>query len=204
MDPVSPILYSTERLYAREIVREDADGVFEYAGDIENSGYMSWSPLSYERALLFIEQCLASQIESPRRRYRLALCRKEDDAFIGTVTLTLDDELRQGSVGYILIKSHWHCGYASEAVRGLLTFAFLGLDLHRITAACDDKNSASVRVMESVGMRREAHQIKSVYGTVFGKKGWRSLYQYAMLQKEFLCGLADGYYSPDGSDQNRN
>ena len=38
MDPVSPVILETERLYAREFVREDADDVFEYAGNVESSG----------------------------------------------------------------------------------------------------------------------------------------------------------------------
>ncbi len=198
MDPASTVVFNTERLYARELVPEDADGVFAYAGDIENSGFMYWSPMTREGSDRFCERCLAAQIAKPRRSWALTLCRKSDDAFVGTVTLNLDEELRQAQAGYILLKEHWHMGYASEALRGLLAFGFLGLELHRITASCDDKNTASIRVMEAVGMRREAHEIKAKYTSVFGKKSWRSTCLYAMLQKEFLCSLPDGYYSPQG------
>lgn len=199
MEPKSAVVFYTKRLYAREMIPEDSEGVFAYSGDIKNSGFMAWSPMSREGVERFCAHCIASQIAEPRKLWALALCRKSDDSFIGTLMLTLDESLRQGEAGYILLKEHWHNGYAAEALKGLLAFGFLGPELHRITAECDDKNSASVRVLEKAGMRREAHEIKSKYTVVFGKKGWRSIYRYAMLQKEFLCSLADGCYSPQGS-----
>jgi ribosomal-protein-alanine N-acetyltransferase len=42
-----------------------------------------------------------------------------------------------------------------EAIRGLLNFGFLELDLHRIFGHCDPENTASARVMEKAGMARE-------------------------------------------------
>ena len=198
MDPVSPIIFMTERLYAREFVRADAERVFEYGGNIENSGFLPWSPESREDAAAFVESRLASQIESPRKLYDLALCIRETDEFIGSMGLVLDDEMRQGELGYILNMKHWGKGYATEAAKGFLLFGFLGLELHRIHARCDDMNTASYRVMERLGMRREGHFIKAEYRSVRGRKGWRSHYHYAILRKEFLNALPDGEYSPDG------
>ena len=80
----------------------------------------------------------------------------------------------------------------------VVRFGFLGLELHRIFARCDDKNAASYRVMERIGMRREGHFIKDMYSRVFGRESWRSHYLYAILQKEYLAALPDGDYSPEG------
>lgn len=199
MEPVSPVVFETERLYAREFVRADAAAVSEYAGSIENSGFMPWSPESPEEAEGFICSRLAAQIESPRRVYDFALCIRETDEFIGSIGLYLDKELKQADMGYILNMKHWGKGYAAEAAKALMAFGFFGLDLHRITARCDDKNAASYRVMEKCGMRREAHFIKDEYVSCFGKKSWRSHYHYAILQKEFLCSMPDGDYSARGN-----
>lgn len=198
MDPVSPVILETERLYAREYVPEDAPAIFSYAGNIENTGFLPWSPEPYEEVVKFVESRLAGQIVSPRRMYDLVLCLKETDEVIGTMGLSLSEDLRQAELGYALHMDYWNKGYASEAARGFLRFGFMGLELHRIWARCDDKNTASLRVMEKIGMRREAHFIKSEYAKVFGKQSWRSYYHCAILQKEYLCSLADGAYSPTG------
>lgn len=198
MNSVSPIIFETERLYAREFVRDDADDVFEYAGNIENTGFLEFSPESYEDVVKFIERRLAAQIEQPRKSFDLALCLKDTDEMIGAMGLYLTEDMKQAELGYLLKMRYWGKGCATEAAKGFLRFGFLGLDLHRITARCDDENKASYGVMERIGMRREAHFIKAVYTRVFGKMGWRSFYHYAILQKEYLKSLPDGIYSPDG------
>ena len=198
MDPVSPIIFQTSRLYAREFVSEDAAELLRLAGNERDLGYMYWEPMDLDACIEFVNACLVRSLETPRSGYTLALCLRETDEFIGIVSLDLTDEGRQASAGYMISPPHRRQGYASEALRGLLTFGFLGPELHRITASCDDKNEASIRVMENAGMRREGHFIKAVRASVFGRTGWRSTYQYAILQKEFLLSLADGCYSPSG------
>lgn len=198
MDPVSSVIFETERLYAREFTKGDADGVFEYAGNLESSGFQPFSPESYEDVVKFVESRLAAQLETPRRTYDLVLCLKDTDEMIGAMGMYLTDDRRQAELGYNLKKRFWGMGYATEAAKGFLRFGFLGLELHRITAKCDDRNAASYRVMERIGMRREGHFIKADYTRVFGKQGWRSTYHYAILQKEYLSSLPDGAYSPTG------
>ena len=198
MDPVSPVILETERLYAREFTPGDAEAVFEYAGNIENTGFLPFSPEPMEEVVKFLERRLAEQIQSPRSQYELALCLKETDELIGSMGLKLSEDGRQGELGYLLNMRFWHEGYAAEAALGFLRFGFLGLDLHRIHAFCDDQNSASYGVMERIGMRREAHFIKDRFTRVFAKEGWRSTYHYAILQKEYLMRLPDGDHSPDG------
>lgn len=196
MDPISPVVFETARLYAREFVREDADDVFEYAGNVESSGFLPFSPESYEDVIKFIESRLAMQIETPRKAFDLAICKKDTDEMVGAMGLYISEDRRQADLGYTLKLGFRHMGYATEAAKGFLRLGFLGLDLHRITARCDDKNTDSYRVMERIGMRREGHFIKSSYTRVFGKEGWRSVYHYAILQKEYLLSLPDGDHSP--------
>jgi RimJ/RimL family protein N-acetyltransferase len=200
MEPLSSVVFQTERLYAREFVREDADDVFEYAGNLESSGFQAFSPESYEDVVKFVESRLAEQLKPRRSFFDAVICLKDTDEMVGAMGIYLDKDGRQAELGYNLKKRFWHNGYATEAAKGFLRFGFLGLDLHRITARCDDRNTASYKVMERIGMRREGHFIKADYTTVFGKKGWRSTYHYAILQKEFLMTLGDGDYSPTGSD----
>ncbi|MFS4437212.1 GNAT family N-acetyltransferase [Paracoccaceae bacterium GXU_MW_L88] len=74
--------------------------------------------------------------------------------------ITLDNIRRgvsqQGTIGYWLGEPHVGKGYMTEAVSAVISYAFFDLDLSRIEAAILPHNSASRKVLESVGFQREA------------------------------------------------
>lgn len=81
----------------------------------------------------------------------------DDSRLLGAVTLS---NIRRGvaetgSLGYWIGRPHAGRGYATAAVRAVLTFAFEGLKLHRVEAACVPANKASRRVLEKAGFRHE-------------------------------------------------
>ena len=63
----------------------------------------------------------------------------------------------QGALGYCFAKSAWGRGIATESAREILRFGFEELDLHRVWAGRDTANAGSIRVLEKLGMTREAH-----------------------------------------------
>jgi RimJ/RimL family protein N-acetyltransferase len=64
---------------------------------------------------------------------------------------------REVELGWVLDPAHTGRGYATEAVRELLRHSFEDLGAHRVTANCFAANEVSWRLMERLGMRREAH-----------------------------------------------
>ena len=64
----------------------------------------------------------------------------------------------------------------------MLKVGFEDLGLRRIIAQCDPRNESSWRLMERLGMRREAHFREC---EIF-KGEWSDLFVYAMLAEEFL------------------
>ena len=72
-------------------------------------------------------------------------------------------------------------GVVTEAARALLGAGFRHLDLHRVFATCDVRNTGSYAVMEKLGMRREGRlrRDRQVKGA------WRDTYLYAILAEEF-------------------
>lgn len=74
----------------------------------------------------------------------------------------------------------WNKGYGTEALKGMITFGFDHLKLHRIEAGCATENTASVKVIEKAGMLREAHtrQLLPL------KSGWADNYGYAILSTD--------------------
>lgn len=183
------IIFKTERLYIREFNIDDVDSVYEYFGDPETTFFMDWGPGSYDEAKNFVLSALKHQISEPRKAFEFAVCLSDNGKLIGTVSLYLDDNLTQGSLGYILNKNFHHCGYMHEAISKMLAFGFLNLNLHRIYAICDSQNQASENVMRCLSMRKEGQFKSSIYMKVGGRSQWRSQCLYAMLQKEYLLAL---------------
>lgn len=103
---------------------------------------------------------------------------------MGSMRLTILDRSNQtADFGYTLNRRHWKNGYATEGARALLNVAFVSLGLHRVWATCDARNRASYRVLEKLGMRREAAFQKDV----LQKGEWRDSYLYAILAEEWNC-----------------
>lgn len=68
--------------------------------------------------------------------------------------LVVGDKIPEGNIeiGYILKKSAWGEGYATEACKRLLKFAFEESPLEEVVATIDAENTASRKVLEKCGM----------------------------------------------------
>ena len=111
----------------------------------------------------------------------LALVIEHGGVPIGDVALWLTDhEHRQGEIGWVLDPAHGGQGFASEAVRAVLSFGFDHYRLHRITAQMDARNHASAALASRVGMRLEAHHVQDW----FSKDEWTDTLIYALLASE--------------------
>lgn len=112
----------------------------------------------------------------------MAVVRTADGAVIGEVLLKIASlSALQLEVGYIFHPHYAGHGYATEAVAAMLHWGFDGMQAHRIFARLDALNLASVKLVERLGMRREAHLIQNdrFDGT------WGDEYIYAVLRSEY-------------------
>jgi RimJ/RimL family protein N-acetyltransferase len=88
---------------------------------------------------------------------------------------------RQGELGFLVHPAHQGSGYATEAARAILAYAFGGLALHRVVGRLEPRNVGSARVLEKLGMRREAHFVENEWV----KGEWQSELVYAILAREW-------------------
>jgi len=88
---------------------------------------------------------------------------------------------RQGAIGWTLGKAFEGNGYMTEAANALLEHLFLREGFHRAYAMTSTDNRKSWRLMERLGMRREAHFIKNCYHDGV----WVDEYVYAILAEEW-------------------
>ena len=126
-----------------------------------------------------------AQAGTPGTWYQFAIERQTQPGTIGDCAFQVfADDDRQAQIGFTLSRLYQKQGYATEAVRRLLDYLFGELHLHRVTATCDVENLASVKLLERIGMRREAHLIENVWF----KGAWGSEYSYALLHREWSQG----------------
>ena len=174
---------NTNRLHLRPFQGSDLAGFAAYRSDPEVARYQSWTaPYSPQQAADFLEEMARTQPGTPGAWYQLAVERRSQPGLIGDCAFQVcahDD--RQASIGFTFSRPFQHQGYATEAVQSLLGFLFPEYDLHRITAVCDARNSRSARLLERVGMRREAQFLENVWF----KGNWGDEYLYAILRREW-------------------
>jgi RimJ/RimL family protein N-acetyltransferase len=90
-------------------------------------------------------------------------------------------EHRQGEIGFVFHPDHHGRGYATEAAAALLALAFDALRVHRVIGRLEARNAASARVLERLGMRKEAELVENEYV----KGEWQSEVVYALLDREW-------------------
>jgi len=149
----APTLH-TGRLLLRPFDDTDADDLFALHTDALVMRYWD-GPVWTERrrAERFIATCREMAVGGTGAR--LAVDRVSDGSFIGWCTLQRrNPEYRSASLGYCFDDAAWGHGYAAEAARILLEWAFDTLDLNRVRAEVDTRNNASARVLEKLGFVR--------------------------------------------------
>ena len=145
----------TARLRLRPVTSTDADALFALHSDPYVLRYWDAPPWrDRDRADRFIAVC--RQMAEEGNGARLAIESGSDGRFIGWCGLTRwNPDHRSASLGYCLGQAAWGHGYATEAARALLQWAFDTLDLNRVQAETDTRNVASARVLEKLGFVRE-------------------------------------------------
>lgn len=183
-DPTSPI--ETERLVLRTHVPEDIDALYEIRSRPDVNTYLYSSAMSRAEVQAKLDERIAkySKLTEPGDSLLLAIVRKDSGTLIGDVSLNwLPGEHQQVEIGYVLHPDHYGLGFATEASRPLLRIAFENLKAHRVRGRLDARNTASARVLEKLGMRKEAHLRENE----FVKGEWADELEYAILVSEWTA-----------------
>lgn len=157
-------ILETERLFLRCLTQEDYGDLAEILQD-------GITMTAYEHA--FSDMEVQAWLGNQLRRYReengrglWAVIRKADGEFLGQCGLTYQDTGRsekEVEVGYLFKRKYWHNGYATEAARGCMKYAFEKLRLDTVVSIIRDTNFASVRVAERNGMMPCGRVVKHYY-----------------------------------------
>ena len=142
-------------------------------------------PKNIEETRKIIAPWISDNHKKRPLHFTFAIEEKTTDQFIGLISLNLwKRKYQRGEIWYKLHKDHWGKGFAPEALRCLLDFCFDELKLHRLEAGCAIDNTASIRVLEKVGMNREGCKKK----VLPLKSGWTDNFEYGILEENYVKG----------------
>jgi RimJ/RimL family protein N-acetyltransferase len=172
----------TGRLILRTLEENDASRIFQYRSDPDVSRFQSWGTESIADIQSHIKELSTNPLGTPGFWHQLGISRLSTRELIGDCGFhVLQAEPRQCEIGVTLDPEYQRQGYATEALRALLDYLVFTLGKHRVLASVDPRNIRSVNLMERVGLRKEAHFVKSLWF----KGEWVDDLIYAMLASEW-------------------
>jgi len=179
--PLYPL--TTARLILRPYVTDDLVALHDMFGREDVCRYLRWEPMDLDAATTLLERRVKqTRFGTPSEGLLLAVEERDSGRMIGELMLQLtDEENHQGEIGWSFHPDAHGRGFATEGAREMLRLGFEELGLHRIFAESDARNAASMRVMERLGMRREAHFVENE----FLKGEWTDGVVCAILEREW-------------------
>ena len=175
----------SERLIYRKFKQEDLPIYIDWCGNLENNKYKQGEPSREADILDWFNSTVTKSDDDEYTSFHYAVELKADNNLIGEIflfNLSNDPE-----VGWDIHRDYWQQGYGTEMGKTILKFGFEILDLRRIISGCNAKNIGSFRIMEKIGMRREAHFIKAQRGNSALNYEWCDRFQYAILREEWAA-----------------
>jgi len=169
----------TERLFLRLWREEDAAALYAYAKDSDVGPHAGWKPHADVAESLKIIKTLFI----PNDVWAIMI--KGGDRIIGSIGLEPDKRrpgIRSREIGYALAKDVWGKGIMTEAVKGVIDFAFEVYELECVSVCAFPLNERSQRIIQKCGFVYEGTQ-RQAYVTYDGSR--RDVKCYSILQEEW-------------------
>lgn len=147
----------TKRLYLTEFVKSDAKELFKMRSDARVLKYLDRNPhRTVEESELMIDTMISTYNSKAGINW---IIREKDNldviGYIGYWRL-IRENLR-AEIGYALKPEYWGNGYMNEALTKVIEFGFKEFCLHSIEANVNPNNISSIKLLEKLGFKREAH-----------------------------------------------
>jgi RimJ/RimL family protein N-acetyltransferase len=172
-----------ERVVLRRFQRADLEPFVAYRTLAEVARFQSWDvPYPLEAGRSQIRQLMRQHPDTPGEWFQFAIALQATGELIGDCgALPLPADARQAEIGFTIAPAHQGRGYGTEAVGVLMGYLFEERRKHRVIATCDARNTASARLLERAGMRREGYLRESTWA----KGEWTDDLLYALLDREW-------------------
>jgi ribosomal-protein-alanine N-acetyltransferase len=150
----------TNRTLLRHFVSSDFDSIKIMLMDEDVMGFTGFKKAqSVAESKVLLEKWI-------RDDFVWAAINKETNRLVGWFMLKETISKSYPEIGFMIEKSCWNQGYASEIALKLITFARCELDVTKVIASTHINNSASIKVLKKIGMR-ESDDFPSKDNTVY-------------------------------------
>ena len=141
----------TERLRIRRFQSDDFESLVSLMTDAET---MKFTGFRVPQAAARIRELLSKWEEEGLDELGVwAVEKRTTEEFVGWIMLK-PTATETPELGYMLDRSQWGQGFATEVATEMLRYGFEVLRIPKIVAVTSPDNLASVRVLEKAGMRR--------------------------------------------------
>jgi len=146
---------NTQRLHLRRMDISDSHSLFKIWSDPDVTKYMNISSFTHEaQAKEMIE--LLEELAQANEAIRFSMIERKSNQIIGTCGFNfIDFENGKAEIGYDLAKAYWGMGFAPEAIKALLDYAFNTLQLNKIEAKVEPANVNSIKVLQKLNFMFE-------------------------------------------------
>ena len=171
------------RLRLRPMELADEEAMFQYHSDPEVVRYIPWFPRDRSQVRASIEKIMsATRLEVEGDYLNLAVTLKDSGRLIGQVSIEFTSDVNEcGEIGYVFNPKFSGQGYATEAIATIISHGFDLVEFHRVIARTDPRNIDSIKVLERLGFRQEAHFVSEE----FIKGEWVDTLIFAVLDSEW-------------------
>jgi RimJ/RimL family protein N-acetyltransferase len=173
---------TTERLIIRALTSDDLDRHHALFSNPEVVRYLYFGPFDRPAAQEHLARRCVVDLPGEGQWINFGVELKGDGVLIGVLAMGFISSTHEHyEVGYVFDPAYAGRGYATEGAAMIVELAFSGLGAHRVSGRLDARNGPSARVLEKLGMRREAHFLENEYV----KGEWTDELAYAILAPEW-------------------
>jgi len=143
----------TDRLVIRRFRPEDAEAFVAYRSDPNVARYQSWEAFTRAQAETFVREIASLHPGVAGEWFQFAVAHARSEALLGDTALCVDaGEPSRAELGYTFAPAHQGKGYATEAARATIDYAFARLGVDVVVAFTDSRNDRSIALLERVGL----------------------------------------------------
>jgi RimJ/RimL family protein N-acetyltransferase len=143
----------TARLVIRRFRPEDVEAFAAYRSDPDVARYQSWEAFTRARAQTFVAEITSLDPGMPGEWFQFAVADAVNDALLGDTALCVDaDDPSRAELGFTFAPAHQGKGYATEAARATIDYAFARMGVDIVIAFTDSRNDRSIALLERLGM----------------------------------------------------
>lgn len=175
------IALETNRLLLRQITKKDIDFIVKLETRPENKRYETEGIPIHDNVIEDCKWFIDKANKLPACGAIKYIVANNKDELIGTVSLICNwEKTNEWEIGYVFFSEYWGNGYATEATKKVIEFAFKELSIHKLMAFINCENKRSVALAQRIGMKQEGHMREA--RLVDGK--WNDEFVFTLLKSD--------------------